>query len=145
MATKVRSTPAEASKKWAEKLSAATAEIERGVMKVEVAPGISAAAQMQKYLTGVQENATKWRTNVSRVGLGEWQSSMKSLGIPRIAQGATQKIGKMESFQSEFFPHLEQVMQKVNNMPSTTKAQRIQRAVAQMEGAGTFVRGKAGQ
>lgn len=143
MATAVRVTPQQGSAKWKERLSAATQEIEQGVARVQTAPGMSAAAQLQKYLTGVQENANKWRANVSRVSLQEWQNAMKSVGIPRIAQGAAAKVGKVEAFQAEFFPHLETVMKQVNSMPSVTQAQRIQRAVAQMEGAAKFKRGGA--
>jgi hypothetical protein len=140
MATSVRVSPQEAATKWKERLSAATGEIERGVAKVTVAPGMAAAAQMQKYLNGVTENAQKWRTNVSKVSLAEWQESMKNVGIPRISQGAAAKVGKVEQFQAEFQPHLEAVMKQVNSMPSTTQAQRIQRAVAMMEGNAKFKR-----
>ena len=139
----VRVTPQQAANKWKERLSASTAEIEAGVSRVTVAPGMAAAAQLQKYLTGVQESAPKWRANVSRVSLSEWQDSMKTLGIPRIAAGAAAKVGKVEAFQQEFQPHLEKVMAVVHNMPSTTQAQRIQRAVAMMEGNAKFQRGKA--
>jgi len=140
MATSVRVSPQEAATKWKERLSAATGEIERGVAKVTVAPGMAAAAQMQKYLNGVTENAQKWRTNVSKVSLAEWQESMKTIGIPRISQGAAAKVGKVEQFQAEFQPHLESVMKQVNAMPSTTQSQRIQRAVAMMEGNAKFKR-----
>ena len=140
MATSVRVSPQEAATKWKERLSAATGEIERGVAKVTVAPGMAAAAQMQKYLNGVTENAQKWRTNVSKVSLAEWQESMKTIGIPRISQGAAAKVGKVEQFQAEFQPHLESVMKQVNAMPSTTQSQRIQRAIAMMEGNAKFKR-----
>lgn len=140
MATQVRVSPSEAANKWKERLSAATGEIERGVAKVTVAPGMAAAAQLQKYLNGVTENAQKWRTNVAKVGLAEWQDAMKTVGIPRISQGATAKVGKVEAFQAEFQPHLESVMKQVHSMPSTTQAQRIQRAVAMMEGNAKFKR-----
>ena len=140
MATSVRVSPQEAATKWKERLSAATGEIERGVAKVTVAPGMAAAAQMQKYLNGVTENAQKWRTNVSKVSLAEWQESMKTVGIPRISQGAAAKVGKVEQFQAEFQPHLESVMKQVNAMPSTTQSQRIQRAITMMEGNAKFKR-----
>lgn len=140
MATSVRVSPQEAATKWKERLSAATGEIERGVAKVTVAPGMAAAAQMQKYLNGVTENAQKWRTNVSKVSLAEWQESMKTIGIPRISQGAAAKVGKVEQFQAEFQPHLESVMKQVNAMPSTTQSQRIQRAITMMEGNAKFKR-----
>jgi hypothetical protein len=143
MAPSVRVTPQQAANKWKERLSAATTEIEQGVARVTVAPGMAAAAQLQKYLTGVQESAQKWRANVSRVSLGEWQDAMKTVGIPRIASGAAAKVGKVEQFQSEFQPHLEKVMAQVHAMPSANQSQRIQRAVAMMEGNAKFKRGSS--
>lgn len=140
MATNVRVSPQEAATKWKERLSAATGEIERGVAKVTVAPGQAAAMQLQKYLNGVAENAQKWRTNVAKVSLTEWQDAMKTIGIPRISQGATAKVGKVEQFQAEFQPHLEAGMKQVAAMPSNTQSQRIQRAVAMMEYNAKFAR-----
>lgn len=142
MAAGVRVTPAQAAAKWKDRLSAATTEIEQGVSRVQEAPGMAAAKQINKYLAGVQASAQKWRTNVSRVSLGEWQDAMKNVGIPRIATGAAAKVGKVESFQAEFQPHLEKVMAEVNAMPSDNLAQRIQRATRMMEGNAKFQRGK---
>lgn len=138
----VRTTPQQAANKWKERLSQATAEIEAGVARVTEAPGMAAAKQVNKYLQGVQENANKWRTNVSKVTLQEWQDSMKNLGIPRISAGAAAKVGKVEQFQAEFQPHLEKVKAEVDAMPSTNFPQRIARAVKMMEGNSKFVRGK---
>lgn len=144
MAKAVRKSPSEATSKWVEKLGQSTQEMERGVDRVTEAPGLAAAAQVQKYIQGVQEKVNKWRTNVSRVSLQDWQQSMKSLGIPRVAQGAQEKKGKMEAFQAEFFPYLDRVLAQVNSMPTTTKAQRIQKAVRTMELTGQFRRGGGG-
>jgi hypothetical protein len=69
---------------------------------------------------------------------------MKTVGIPRIASGAAAKVGKVEAFQAEFQPHLERVMATVHAMPSTSLSQRIQRAVAMMEGNAKFKRGTPG-
>lgn len=139
---KVRVTPQQGATKWKERISAATQEIKQGVEGVTVAPGMAAAAQANKYLAGVQENVGKWRNNVSKVSLEQWKSDMIEVGIPRIATGAAAKVGKVEAFQAEFFPHLERVKAEVDAMPSTNLAQRIQRAVKMMEGNATFVRGK---
>jgi hypothetical protein len=143
MATSVRVSPAQAAEKWKTRLSGATQEIEQGVMKVTVAPGLAAANALQKYLNGVNENAQKWRKNVANVSLSDWQTSMKEVGIPRISSGATAKVGKVQAFQEEFQPHLEAVMKQVNGMPSDTRAQRIQKAVAMMEGNAKFERKSA--
>lgn len=140
MAKAVRKTPQEATEKWVTKLGQAGPEMQAGVARVTEAPGAAAAAQVQKYVAGVQENINKWRANVARVSLSDWQKSMTELGIPRVAQGAQQKRGKMEAFQAEFFPFLDRVLAEVNRMPTTTKAQRIAKMVATVEKTGQFKR-----
>lgn len=139
--TSVRKTPQEATEKWVTRLGQAGPEIEAGVKRVQTAPGQQAAAQVQKYLAGVQEKVNKWRTNVARVSLQEWQDHMLKLGVPRVAQGAQEKRGKMEAFQSEFFPFLDRVMAEAARMPTTTKAARIQKMVAVVTKIGEFQRG----
>ena len=141
--TAVRKTPQEATEKWVRNLGQAGPEIEAGVKRVTTAPGQLAAAQQQKYLAGVQEKVHKWANNVKRVSLQEWQDSMLKLGVPRVAQGAQEKRGKMEAFQSEFFPYLDRVLAEAARMPTTTKAQRIQKMVAVVTKVGEFQRGGA--
>lgn len=140
--SELKSTPQQAAKKWQERLAASTAEIEQGVARVKEAPGMAAARQVNKYLAGVQASAAKWRNNVSKVSLQDWQDSMKTIGIPRIASGAAAKVGKVEAFQSEVQPHIEKVKAEVDAMPSDNLAQRIQRATKMMEGMAKFERGR---
>lgn len=141
--TAVRKTPQEATEKWVRNLGQAGPEIEAGVKRVQTAPGQLAAQQQQKYLAGVQEKVAKWANNVRRVSLQEWQDSMLKLGVPRVAQGAQEKRGKMEAFQAEFFPYLDRVLAEAARMPTTTKAQRIQKMVAVVTKTGEFQRGGA--
>lgn len=141
--TAVRKSPQEATDKWVTALGQAGPEIEAGVKRVQTAPGQLAAAQKAKYIAGVQEKANKWANNVARVDLPTWQNSMLKLGVPRVAQGAQEKRGKMEAFQAEFFPYLDRVMAEVARMPTVTKAQRIQKMVAMVTKTGEFQRGGA--
>jgi hypothetical protein len=142
--TAVRKTPQEATEKWVTALGQAGPEIEAGVKRVQTAPGQLAAAQKAKYLAAVQEKVNKWANNVGRVSLQEWQDHMLKLGVPRVAQGAQEKRGKMEAFQAEFFPYLDRVMAEAARMPTTTKAQRIQKMVAVVTKTGEFQRGGGG-
>lgn len=139
--TAVRKTPQEATEAWVTGLGQAGPAIEAGVKRVQTAPGVLAAQQKAKYLAGVQEKAEKWANNVQRVDLPSWQNSMLKLGVPRVAQGAQEKRGKMEAFQAEFFPYLDRVMAEAARMPTTTKAQRIQKMVAVVTKTGEFQRG----
>ena len=137
--SQVRTTPDQAGDKWASRLGAASTEITNGVNRVTVAPGQLAAAKFDKWLTGVQQAAQKWRSRVASVPLESWKSATLA-GIPHIATAATAKVGKYKAFASEFYPHLEAGMAKVHNMPDNTIDARIQRAVAMMQHNATFKR-----
>lgn len=128
----VRLTPDQAAAKWTTRLSASTQDIQQGVQRVQTAPGMLAAQKFQKWITGVQESANKWRRNVAAVSLDSWQASMINIGIPRVSQGAQAKQGKYTAFATQFFPHLERGIAQVKAMPDTTFEDRIQRAVAMM-------------
>lgn len=139
----VRTTPEDATKKWVDRLSGSTAEIQAGVARVTQAPGVAAAAKYQKWLSGLQNSQEKWRRNVAAVSLADWQQSMTSIGVQRIAQGAQAKQGKYQRFMAEFIPHLERGQQALRAMDDTTLEARIQRAVAMMRHNATFRRGGA--
>ena len=136
----VRTTPDQAQAKWVQRLSSSTQAITDGVNGVTVAPGQKAAAQRQKWLTNVTAAADKWARNTGAVSLQTWQQYMTSVGIPRIAQGAQAKQAKYGAFAAQFFPHLEQGISKVNQMPSTTLEDNINRAVTMMRHNASFKR-----
>lgn len=136
----VRGTPNSIADKWKTRLSGATAEIQAGIQRVNVAPGQQAAAKKDKWLNNVQASQDKWTRNVSRVSLSDWQNAAINVGVPRIAQGAAQKVGKVESFMSDFLPHLERGQAAVRAMPDNTFEARVQRAVAMMRHNATFKR-----
>lgn len=140
MAAALKKSPAAATAKWVEKLSATGPEMEAGVMAVTEAPGVAAARERQKWAQRVRESEAKWATNVQRVSLADWQKSMKEIGIQRVASGAQAKQGKMLAFATEFYPFLEQVRSRIKAMPSTTPQQRIARMVANAEAIKGFKR-----
>jgi hypothetical protein len=121
---------ASATAKWVKGLQGATQQITDGVNAVTVAPGVSAAKQVQTWLARIQASAPKWQANVAAVSLGEWQQAMITTGIPRIAQGAQAKQGKYQAFADKFFPYLQQGVSQVRAMPKTSLADGINRAVA---------------
>ena len=119
-----------ATAKWVTNLSGSTAHITAGVNAVAVAPGVAAAASMQLWLQRIQQSAQKWAKNVGAVSLQDWQRAMTEYGIPRIAQGAQAKQGKYTKFATDFFPYLQQGMDKVNAMPKGDINASIARATA---------------
>lgn len=138
--TGVKKTPQDATQKWVTNLSGATAEIQAGIDRVTEAPGVKAAAKSQKWIMAVQASQDKWKRNVSAVSLEQWKTLFKTVGVQRIAQGAQAKQGKYTNFANQFFPYLEQGIQKVNAMPDTTLEERINRAVTMMRHNSQFKR-----
>lgn len=140
----VRLSPSDATQKWVNNLSGATANIQAGIDRVTEAPGQKAAAKQQKWIQAVQASQDKWKRNVAAVSLEQWKSLFKTVGVPRIAQGAQAKQSKYTNFANQFFPHLEQGVAKINSMPDTTFEERINRSVAMMRHNHTFQRSGSG-
>lgn len=126
--------------KWVNRLSGATADIQAGIQRVTVAPGTKAVAKKTKWQNNVVNAADKWARNTGRVSLQDWQNAAINVGVPRIAQGAQQKQGKMQAFLNDFIPHLERGQALVDAMPDDTFENRVQRAVAIMRHNRTFKR-----
>ncbi len=136
----VRVDAATASAKWLSHLSQATPEITAGVNRVTKAPGAAAAAQSQKWLARVTAAQAKWASRVGAVSLASWQQSMINVGIPRVAQGAQQKQDKFTTFMNQFLPFLQTGVTKIEQMPSTTLEDNINRATAMIRYNATFKR-----
>lgn len=125
-----RMDPTSATAKWVNNLSNSTQAITDGVNSVQTAPGQAAARQVQTWLARVQASAQKWATNTAAVSLQDWQQSMITTGIPRIASGAQAKQGKYQAFATKFFPYLQTGVSQVKAMPKVTLQDGINRAVA---------------
>lgn len=121
--------PTLAANKWRDNLSAAAPSIKAGVQGVQVSPGSLAAAQVDVWVANTMAAKDKWKTRV-QVPLADWQDKMINLGIPRIAQGAAENVGKMAAFLTSFIPHVERGVQQMRaQYPRGTIDQNIQRAV----------------
>lgn len=133
-------TPEQATQKWVNRLSGATADIQAGIERVAQAPGQAAVAKKDKWRANLQASEDKWTRNTGRVSLDEWKAAARDIGVPRIAQGAQAKQGKWQSFAAEFFPHLERGQAAVKAMPDTSFEQRVQKSVAMMRHNAQFRR-----
>lgn len=135
-----RLSPSAAAQKWSTNLGAAAPGIEAQVRAVTEAPGLAAARQKSVWLQRVTASADKWARRVSAVSLQDWQDSMITKGIPRIAQGATAAIPKMEQFMSEFLPYVDQGVAKIKAMPKGGVEAGIARSNAMIRHNAAFVR-----
>lgn len=119
---------------WGNGLSGAGARIKAGVQRVNVAPGVSAAAKEQQMLNGVTQAITsgRWSRKVQEVSLQQWQDSMANKGVANIGAGVSQaqknKVGQI----TKMLADNDAAVQAVANMPTDTIDQRMAKAVAFM-------------
>lgn len=132
--------PAQVAAKWRDRLSASTQQITDGVNAVQTAPGVKAAAAKALWMQQVAASADKWAARTAAVTLDSWKASMITKGIPRVATGAQAAAPKVEAFMTQFLPHVEQVAQRVRQMPKGGLANGIARATAQIQGNASFKR-----
>ncbi len=123
-------TPQQVSDKWLTNFGNATTAMTQGVQAVNQAPGAKAAAAAALWLQRLQASQAKWANRVGAVTLGEWQTAMINLGIPRAQQGAQQKQGKYTAFITVYMQFLSGQVGTIRNMPKGTLAQGIARATA---------------
>lgn len=137
----VRATADQAVQKWLTNISGSTERMTSGAQAVTKAPGMAAAAAADKWLQKVTQSKQKFAANVSRVSLQEWQNSYINVGIPRVAQGAQAKQGKVLAFMQEFLPYLQRGVATIDQMPSVTIEDSIARATAMIRYNSKFKRG----
>ncbi len=115
--------------KWRDRLQAATQEMTDGVRAVTKAPGQAAAEKADVMKARLLEalNSGKWARKVASVGLADWQNAMITVGIPRVGQGAAEKMAKVERFMTKFLPFVDNVKKQVAAMPNVTDQDRKNR------------------
>lgn len=101
--------PQDVAAAWAQRLSASTDKISKGVAATTVAPGAAAARQKSVWQQNTAAAADKWATNVGKVTLAEWQTAMTDKGVQRIASGATAAQSKFADFMTQLLPHIDRV------------------------------------
>lgn len=138
----VRANSAQSVAKWLQNLSGAQDRMQAGALAVQTAPGVLAAKAADKWLARVTASKPKYIARVQSVSLGDWQQSYINVGIPRVAQGAQAKQGKMLAFFDEFLPYLQRGAQTIDAMPAVTLEDGIARATAQIRYNAKFKRGQ---
>lgn len=135
--------PTAAAQKWSRNLGAATDSIRAGVQAVQTAPGQVAATRRQLWVQNTQAAADKWARNVASVTLSDWQNSMTTKGIDRIAAGATAAEPKMGAFLGRLLPFQENLKR---GLPQRgTLEQNLARMNAFVRGMSNFKNTPGGQ
>lgn len=137
-----RVTPQEYAEKWARRTAAAVPDYRSGVQRVTEAPGVQAAAKVDKMRQNVNAalDSGKWEARVAGVSLAEWKQAAIDKGAARIGAGVEAAKPDMVRFGTELLAHVDTVSAEVAAMPDLSLADRIQRAVHNMTRMAEFQR-----
>lgn len=127
-----RLTPAQIAEKWARNTSGNIQAFKEGVMSVTEAPGVKAAAQVDRYVEGVRKAAADgtWGEAVAAVPLQEWKQLTSEKGASRISEGVTKAKPKAQRFFDQLIPHTDQVKAAVAQMPKGSESDADARMLA---------------
>lgn len=126
--------PNTSAKKWADRLSQAASDgtIKAGIDAVTVSPGQAAARAADTWAANTAAAKDRFRTNVGRVSLADWQAAANGKGVDRIATGAAAAQPKMVTVLSKLMPAINTI--KGTLPPRGSFAQNMQRAQAMAAG-----------
>lgn len=131
-------TPEQIAAQWASRLAGSTQRITDGVNAVTTAPGQAAARQKGVWAQNVAASQDKWAARVAAVPLSDWQQSMATKGVQRIATGAAAAQPKFATFMGQLLPHIASV--KGTLPPRGNLDQNIARMTTFVQGMAKFQR-----
>ncbi len=134
-----RVTPQQGAEKWKTNLSGATQNIINGVNNSQADPPRLAIAAANKWQQAVSQAQPRFVAGLHRTTQADWKAATIA-GANRVADGANKKVQKYADFATTFYPHLDQGVQQVKQMDSTTFEARVQRAVFMMRHNRSFKR-----
>ena len=118
--------------KHARNLKNALPDIKAGIARVTTAPGVQAAREADRMLSGVQEAVTsgRWASKVGAVTLQDWQDAAINKGANRIGPGIDAAKMKNVDKATRLLAATDQVQQEVAAMPKGTLEDSIARMTA---------------
>lgn len=125
--------------KWQRNMINAGESVKAGVAAVQESPMAKAAAQADRYVSGVQQAVAsgKWQQGLQSVSLQQWKDAVVA-GIPAMTAGVTKAKPKMQAFMQAFLPYVDSVAQQVRNMPKGGVENGIARASAMIRALADF-------
>ena len=126
--------------KWSRRLKGSLEDIKRGVDKVTEAPGVKAAAKVEKlktkWLAKIDDGT--WAKQVAGVSLDEWKRLFKGKVSARLSSGVDGAEKKVTAFAEKLLAHEESLQGKVKRMPDLTIEDSISRATEWIRGMSKF-------
>lgn len=140
MAKTVRVSAAEYAAKHQANTNAAQQYMIAGIKRVTEAPGKKAAAQADAMLVNVTQAITsgKWARRVAAVTLDDWQKDMLEKGVGRVSAGLLRAQPKITAFAEQLITHQNALLAKVDDMPTVTLDDGINKMVAWARGMADF-------
>jgi len=126
--------------KWARRLKGSLEDIKKGVDKVTEAPGVKAAAKVEKlkakWLAKIDDGT--WAKQVSGVSLEEWKRLFKDKVTARLSSGVDGATAKVTKFAEKLLAYEDTLQGKVKRMPDLTIEDSIARATQWIREMGKF-------
>lgn len=140
MASKVRMSAADISKKWVERTSAASTAYTNGVNAVSESPTAKAAANLDKALAGYTKaiNSGKMAKTLNNVSLADWKSKTTGVGAQRLATGVQAALPKRQKFDAALVNHLNAELPTIDAMKVYTLEDGINKAAAMIRAMAKF-------
>lgn len=135
-----RKSPQDTADKWSKNLKGSTDEIRKGVNRVTEAPGVAAAAKVDKMKQRLVQSIDDgtWEERVSAVSLEEWKRKTLDKGIQRISAGVDAANGKVVDFHNQLADHQETIDRELDGMPDISLEDGIARSAAQIRAMSKF-------
>lgn len=131
MARKPKVTATEMQEKYARRLKGATTDMEHGINRVDVSPGVKAAENIaymrEQVLKAFDEGVVE--ASLRGIDLNDWKDKFIKKGIPRIAAGVDASKDKTTKAFDTVLKDVETTMQKVDAMPKGGLQNGINRMV----------------
>ena len=126
--------------KWQNAVAGASQNYTDGVSAVTTAPSQMAIAHQQDMLTRFQQaiNSGAWAQAMGAVTLQAWQNAAKTIGAPRLADGARKGYPKVLRYLTAAAPKYAALHDQISAMPNGTDQQRIARLLAAVDGMRQF-------
>jgi len=120
---------AEIVSRWERGMATAAEKYKKGIQNTTVNPMERAAASADRYAAGVQRAVSegRYQRGLARVSKDQWQQASIDKGAARLASGAAASRPKYTEFWTRFGPYLQNVKDRVRQMPRGTLEENLNR------------------
>lgn len=124
--------PTASLQKWRDRMQNATQAMKDGVNAVTESPMEKAAANVDKYVQGVQDAAANgtFERGLREVSLGDWKTAMTEKGAANMANGVRSLTPRAQRAMTDLFQFADGVSSEIRSMPKVTETDSDNRMLA---------------